>query len=155
MANETDGTDIPAMEAIAGKAPLSAVCRPGWDIDVLEGLGMSVKPGSGHLEEGCGRGGAHQQRFHAHVYDSGGKGMRRYVIRRLLLLIPDSAGGNLSVFALMQVAGSDAVMQRAEVSRDSPLPEVMDAQGSARIGQALSGTVCLPGWAIFCGEISG
>ena len=43
VANETDGTDIPAMEAIAGKAPLSAVCRPGWDIDVLEGLGMSVK----------------------------------------------------------------------------------------------------------------
>ena len=43
VANETDGTDIPAMEAIAGKAPLSAVCRPGWDIDVLEGLSMSVK----------------------------------------------------------------------------------------------------------------
>ena len=43
VANETDGTDIPAMEAIASKAPLSGVSRPGWDIDVLESLGMSVK----------------------------------------------------------------------------------------------------------------
>ena len=35
--------DEKAMEAIASKAPLSGVSRPGWDIDVLEGLGMSVK----------------------------------------------------------------------------------------------------------------
>ena len=41
--NETDGTDIPAMEAIAGRAPLSAVQRPAWDRHVLEGLGMQVR----------------------------------------------------------------------------------------------------------------
>lgn len=40
--NETDGTDIPAMEAIAGKAPLSLRLRPDWDCDVLTNLGMTV-----------------------------------------------------------------------------------------------------------------
>lgn len=40
--NETDGTDIPAMEAIAGQAPLSAISRPEWDMRVLTGLGLSV-----------------------------------------------------------------------------------------------------------------
>ena len=42
VANETDGTDIPAMEAIAGRAPLSALQRPAWDRKVLESLGMQV-----------------------------------------------------------------------------------------------------------------
>lgn len=40
VANETDGTDIPAMEAIAYQAPLSLARRPGWDMRVLGGLGM-------------------------------------------------------------------------------------------------------------------
>lgn len=40
--NETDGTDIPAMEAIAYQAPLSARYRPDWDFNFLGGLGMRV-----------------------------------------------------------------------------------------------------------------
>ena len=41
-ADDTAGTDVDAMEAIARKAPLSARRRPAWDIHVLHGLGMSV-----------------------------------------------------------------------------------------------------------------
>lgn len=43
VSNETDGTDIPAMEAIAFQAPLSALRRPEWDRKVLERLGMAVE----------------------------------------------------------------------------------------------------------------
>lgn len=43
VANETDGTDIPAMEAIAGQAPLSMRLRPDWDCRVLTELGMTVQ----------------------------------------------------------------------------------------------------------------
>lgn len=42
VADETDGTDIPAMEAIAGKAPLSGRVRPQWDLDILRRLGMDA-----------------------------------------------------------------------------------------------------------------
>ena len=42
VANETDGTDIPAMESIAYQAPLSEKLRPSWDVQVLQGLGMDV-----------------------------------------------------------------------------------------------------------------
>lgn len=42
VADETDGTDIPAMEAIAGKAPLSGCVRPQWDLDILRRLGMDA-----------------------------------------------------------------------------------------------------------------
>lgn len=42
VANETDGTDIPAMEAIASLAPLSAVVRPQWDLDILADLDMDA-----------------------------------------------------------------------------------------------------------------
>lgn len=42
VADETAGTDIAAMEAIAGQAPLSAVARPQWDRQVLTALGMYV-----------------------------------------------------------------------------------------------------------------
>lgn len=38
--NETEGTDIPAMEAIAYQAPLSSRFRPDWDINFLGGLGL-------------------------------------------------------------------------------------------------------------------
>lgn len=38
--DETAGTDISAMEAIAMQAPLSAHQRPAWDLRVLRGLGM-------------------------------------------------------------------------------------------------------------------
>jgi len=40
--NETDGTDIQAMEAIALQAPLSAEQRPAWDVNFLIGLGMEA-----------------------------------------------------------------------------------------------------------------
>ena len=42
VVNETDGTDIPAMEAIARKVPLSQTMRPQWDVSLLEKLGMQV-----------------------------------------------------------------------------------------------------------------
>lgn len=40
--NETDGTDIPAMEAIAYQSPLSSKHRPDWDVSFLSGLEMKV-----------------------------------------------------------------------------------------------------------------
>lgn len=43
VGDETAGTDVAAMEAIALQAPLSAKHRPEWDITVLEGLGMEVQ----------------------------------------------------------------------------------------------------------------
>ena len=46
VANETDGTDIPAMEAIASQAPLYMTHRPGWDVNVLGNLGMRTETDS-------------------------------------------------------------------------------------------------------------
>ena len=40
--DETAGTDVSAMEAIARQAPLSACQRPAWDLNVLRGLGMQA-----------------------------------------------------------------------------------------------------------------
>lgn len=40
--DETAGTDVNAMEAIARQAPLSARNRPAWDLQVLRGLGMEA-----------------------------------------------------------------------------------------------------------------
>ena len=40
--DETAGTDVSAMEAIAMQAPLSAHQRPAWDLKVLRGLGMQA-----------------------------------------------------------------------------------------------------------------
>ena len=40
--DETAGTDVDAMEAIARQAPLSARMRPGWDLGVLRGLGLQA-----------------------------------------------------------------------------------------------------------------
>ena len=40
--DETAGTDVDAMEAIARQTPLSRLHRPGWDLDVLRGLGMQA-----------------------------------------------------------------------------------------------------------------
>lgn len=39
-ADDTAGTDVEAMEAIARKAPLSRNLRPQWDLDILRRLGM-------------------------------------------------------------------------------------------------------------------
>lgn len=37
------GTDVDAMEAIARRAPLSRLDRPGWDLIQLRGLGMAAR----------------------------------------------------------------------------------------------------------------
>ena len=41
-ADDTAGTDVAAMEAIARQAPLSRHLRPQWDRDILGRLGMRV-----------------------------------------------------------------------------------------------------------------
>ena len=43
VGDETAGTDVAAMEAIARQAPLSARQRPEWDLDVLKGLGLNAR----------------------------------------------------------------------------------------------------------------
>lgn len=40
--DETAGTDVSAMEAIARQAPLSSRQRPAWDLHILHGLGMQA-----------------------------------------------------------------------------------------------------------------
>jgi len=40
VGDETAGTDVAAMEAIALQAPLSAKRRPAWDMETLRGVGM-------------------------------------------------------------------------------------------------------------------
>lgn len=40
--DEIEGTDVPAMESIAYRAPLSVEDRPMWDRRLLEGMGMDV-----------------------------------------------------------------------------------------------------------------
>ena len=40
--DETAGTDVDAMEAIARKTPLSRQCRPQWDLEVLRLLGLQA-----------------------------------------------------------------------------------------------------------------
>jgi len=40
--DETAGTDVDAMEAIARKTPLSLEHRPGWDLHILDSLGIQA-----------------------------------------------------------------------------------------------------------------
>lgn len=40
--DETAGTDVDAMEAIARQTPLSRQCRPQWDLRVLRGCGLQA-----------------------------------------------------------------------------------------------------------------
>ena len=42
VADDTTGTDIAAMEALACQAPLSRKLRPQWDREILGGLGLEV-----------------------------------------------------------------------------------------------------------------
>ncbi len=42
VVDDTAGTDVGAMEAIAKQAPLSKCLRPNWDLDVLSRLGMNA-----------------------------------------------------------------------------------------------------------------
>lgn len=41
-ADDTAGTDVASMEEIARQAPLSALCRPSWDLETLQGLGLKA-----------------------------------------------------------------------------------------------------------------
>lgn len=43
VGDETAGTDVAAMEAIALQAPLSGIRRPAWDTEKLAACGMSVR----------------------------------------------------------------------------------------------------------------
>lgn len=43
VCDETAGTDVDAMEAIALQAPLSEQHRPDWDLGILRSLGMQAK----------------------------------------------------------------------------------------------------------------
>lgn len=43
VADDTAGTDVNAMEAIAGQAGLTGILRPDWDLRTLEALGMSAE----------------------------------------------------------------------------------------------------------------
>lgn len=54
--------------------------------------------------------------------------MKKYVVRRLLLLIPILFGVTFLSFAMMRIAGSDVVLQRAEASGVTLTPEVIAAQ---------------------------
>ena len=54
--------------------------------------------------------------------------MKKYIIRRLLLLIPILLGITFLSFAMMRIAGSDAVLQKADASGMALSQEVIDAQ---------------------------
>ncbi len=54
--------------------------------------------------------------------------MKKYVVRRLLLLIPILFGVTFLSFAMMRIAGSDVVLQRAEASGVTLTPEMIAAQ---------------------------
>ena len=54
--------------------------------------------------------------------------MKRYVIKRLLLLIPILLGITFLSFAMMRIAGSDAILQRADASGIALSEEVIAAQ---------------------------
>ena len=54
--------------------------------------------------------------------------MKKYIIKRLLLLIPILLGITFLSFAMMRIAGSDAVLQRADASGMALTQEVIDAQ---------------------------
>lgn len=54
--------------------------------------------------------------------------MKKYVVRRLLLLIPILFGITFLSFAMMRIAGSDVVLQRAEASGVTLTPEVIATQ---------------------------
>lgn len=47
VADDTAGTDVDAMEAIARRAPLSQRRRPAWDVAALRSLGMRVRADKG------------------------------------------------------------------------------------------------------------
>ncbi|HIV24542.1 MAG TPA: ABC transporter permease [Candidatus Scatomonas pullistercoris] len=54
--------------------------------------------------------------------------MKKYILKRVLLLIPILFGITFLSFAMMRAAGSDAVLQKADVSGVALSLEVLDAQ---------------------------
>ena len=54
--------------------------------------------------------------------------LRKYIIKRLLQLIPIVIGITFLSFAMMRIAGSDAVLQKADASGVALTQEVIDAQ---------------------------
>ena len=54
--------------------------------------------------------------------------MKRYIAKRLLLLIPILLGITFLSFAMMRIAGSDTILQMADVSGVALSQEVIDAQ---------------------------
>lgn len=54
--------------------------------------------------------------------------MKKYVIKRLLQLIPILLGITFLSFAMMRIAGSDAILQKSDVSGVALSQEVIDAQ---------------------------
>lgn len=54
--------------------------------------------------------------------------MKKYVIKRLLQLIPILFGITFLSFAMMRIAGSDAILQKVDVSGVALSQEVIDAQ---------------------------
>lgn len=121
VADDTAGTDIAAMEALARQAPLSRQCRP----PVGQGDSGRSWPGGdrghGGVETGVDPGGMAQQCLHTPVSGGGGKAcggkepaVKRYVLRRLLQLIPILFVITFLSFGMMRLAGSDAVLQKME-----------------------------------------
>lgn len=54
--------------------------------------------------------------------------MKKYVIKRLLQLIPILFGITFLSFAMMRIAGSDAILQKVDVSGVVLSQEVINAQ---------------------------
>ena len=54
--------------------------------------------------------------------------MKKYIIKRLLLLVPVLFGITFLSFAMMRIAGSDAILQRIDSSGIALSQEVIDAQ---------------------------
>ena len=54
--------------------------------------------------------------------------MRSYILKRFFLLIPVLFGITFLSFALMQAAGSDVVLQKADASGIALSREVLNAQ---------------------------
>ena len=79
--------------------------------------------------------------------------MKKYVIRRLLLLIPILLGITFLSFALMRIAGSDAVLQQSEVSGVALSPEVIAAGERSWGWISLFGPSISAGWGDFLQEI--
>ena len=117
--DETAGTDVSAMEAIARQAPLSARMRPGWDLGVLRGLGLQAAADTEIWRQVWTReeriNNASTPMFLVEArkcpLPQQGGGMRRYILKRLLQLIPVLLGVTFLSFAMMRLAGSDAITE--------------------------------------------